>query len=823
MPYQDIGPVLILAPTGRDAVGAGRLLADEQINFEIMSTLGALCSVLASRGMTVGAVLVADEAIASPAARNQIAYAIESQPPWSDVPFIILTHATPRSRNPLLELRLPEALGNVMFLERPLNVLTLISAVRTSLRARRRQFQIRDHIEEQARAAALLQERNAILQAVSTTTTNLIFVKDRDSRLLYANPATLAAIGLSEAEALGRNEFERHGKTKETVEIVANDRRIMASGAAETLEESFTGPIGARSFLVTKTPMYDGAGEVTGIVGVSQDITDRLVAEAALKRSEAALRDLNATLEERISVALAERELLAKIIETTDAFVLVCNLDYKLLAINRAGSDEFERTYGVRPHVGDNMLDLLDDHPEHRAEVIRLWARALAGEEFTTIAEFGEPTRDRRYYELKFNVLRDASGARIGAYQFVYDVTQRIRDQERLQLAENVLRENQKMESIGQLTGGVAHDFNNLLAVIKSGLQMLERHSDAERRKVSMDGMRHAVERGAGLTRQLLAFSRRRPVNPEPLDLAAQIRGLQELLNRSLRGDIKVDTAFATDLWPVEVDAGELELAILNLCVNSRDAMPRGGVITISAQNVLAASKPCVRLLVADNGAGMPGDVLKRAFEPFFTTKDVGRGSGLGLAQVYGFANQSGGSVEIESTPGEGTIVSVYLPRSRLSPPVAQPIQPAPAKAARVESGHMVLLVEDDPDVAALATQMLETIGFDVVQAGTATAALGALANGRQIDIVFSDIMMPGGMSGVDLAREIKRRRPELPVVLTTGNQNAAAGAEADGIGVLLKPYDIDDLSEMLTAKLNPKIFQFLAPVRPGPLTSKAE
>ena len=805
MPYDNVGPVLILTPTGRDAEGAARLLAAEHLEPEIVTDVGALCSHLTSHGSLIGAVLVADEAIASHGARDLIAQALEGQPPWSDVPFVILTHSTPRNRNPLLELRLPEALGNVMFLERPLNVLTLMSAVRTSLRARRRQLQIRDYIEAQARAAALLQERTAILEAVSNTASNLIFVKDNNSRLLFANPATLAAIGLPEREALGRNEFERHGATPETTAIVENDRRIMALDAAETIEETFTGPNGTtRSFLVTKTPMHDAAGAVTGLVGVSQDITDRLTAEAALKRSEAALRDLNATLEHRISAALAERELLAKIIESTDAIVLVCDLKYNLLAINMAAANEFEHIYGVRPSIGKNLLSLLADQPEHRAAVESFWSRALAGEEFTATAEFGEPTRDRRYYELKFNALRDATGTRIGAYQFASDVTQRIRDQERLQHAENVLRENQKMESIGQLTGGVAHDFNNLLAVIKSGLQILERHTDPERRKLAMDGMRHAITRGAGLTRQLLAFSRRRPLHPEPLDLAAQINGLQELLSRSLRGDIKIVMTFAPDLWPVEVDAGELELAILNVCVNSRDAMPNGGVITITAENFEAAV-PFVRLSVADTGVGMPDTVLKRAFEPFFTTKDVGRGSGLGLAQVYGFAKQSGGQVEIDSTPGRGTILSLRLPKSKSQPRVAAVTEVAPAKAALPASGKVVLLVEDDTDVAALATQMLETIGYTVMHVDTARAALGALANGRPIDIVFSDIMMPGGMNGVDLAREIRKRHSHLPVVLTTGYQNAAAGAQADGISVLLKPYDIDDLARLLSESLRSK------------------
>ncbi len=801
MPHRDPGPILILTPTGRDAEGASELLSRAGIVCEIFPNLGTLCEILANRGTAIAAVLLADEAVLTEAAQDALARAIEGQPAWSDIPFVILTQASPKRRNPLLDLRLPEVLGNVMFLERPLNVLTLVSAVRTALRSRGRQLQIRDHIEAQEKSAALLQERTAILEAVTNTTTNLIFVKDRDSRMVFANPATLAAIGMSAAEALGRNELERHGPTPETLAIMESDRRVMSSQQAETIEEAFTGPAGTRYYLSTKTAMRDVTGAVTGLVGVSQDVTDRIFAEAALRQSEAALRDLNTTLGERVSSALAERELLAKIIETTDAFVLVADLNYRLLAINKAAIEEFERIYGARPCAGDNILEVLQG--EHREEVRAAWSRALAGEEFSFIAEFGDPIRDRRHYEVKFNTLRNPAGERIGAYQFVYDVTQRIHDQERLRHAERVLLENQKMESIGQLTGGVAHDFNNLLTVIKSGLHMLERHGDPHRRQQAMEGMRHAVERGAGLTRQLLTFSRRRPVNPEPVDLSHQIEGLRELLSSSLRGDIKIVMTFEPGLWPVEVDAGELELAILNLCVNARDAMPSGGVIAITADNVKAGKSGFVRLSVADEGLGMPPEVRARAFEPFFTTKEVGGGSGLGLAQVYGFANQSGGSVEIESKPDEGTAVSLLLPRSS-KPPRYASANAAPSEGhSLLERGrNRLLLVEDDREVAALATQMMETIGFEVMWVENASAALGALANSRAIDIVFSDIMMPGGTSGLELAREIKRRHPHVPVILTTGYRNAAAGAEADGIPVLLKPYEIDELTKLLVTKL---------------------
>ena len=213
-----------------------------------------------------------------------------------------------------------------------------------------------------------------------------------------------------------------------------------------------------------------------------------------------------------------------------------------------------------------------------------VWCRALAGEEFAAIEEFGDPARERRAYEMRFNALRDREGRQIGAYQFVYDVTERLRDQERLRAAEEALRQAQKMESLGQLTGGVAHDFNNLLAVFASALQLLERGGPASPRMLA--AMRRAVARGTGLTRHLLAFSRRRPVNPESIDLAAHLTGMRAMLDGSLGGHIEVRMQFGAEVWPVEVDPGELELAIVNLCVNARDAMPNGGIITIAAENV---------------------------------------------------------------------------------------------------------------------------------------------------------------------------------------------------------------------------------------------
>jgi PAS domain S-box-containing protein len=550
-------------------------------------------------------------------------------------------------------------------------------------------------------------------------------------------------------------------------------------------------------FTFSYSPLRDETGKVAGMFCAVSETTRRVLAEGAL-------RDLNDTLERRVNEAIAQRKLLADIVEGTDAFVQVVDLDFRWLAINRAATDEFERIFGVRPKIGDSMMDVLASQPEHQAAVKAVWGRALGGEEFVEIGEFGDPARDRRSYEMRYSTLRDGHGVRIGAYQFVYDVTERVRDQERLRTAGEALRQTQKLESLGRLTGGVAHDFNNLLAVFASGLQLLERATTAEQRDRVHAAMRRAVARGTGLTHQLLAFTRRQAIHPESIDLAIQLDGMREMLEHSLRGGVRLEMNLGAELWPVEIDVGEFELAMLNLFANARDAMPDGGAITIDARNVteLADGLPTdfVRLCVADTGSGMPPSVLERVFEPFFTTKEVGKGSGLGLPQVYGFAQQSGGRLKIDSQDQVGTTVTLLLPRSQRLP--TAPIDTSSAMPVRGDNNdRQVLLVEDDEEVAALTREMLSNLGFTVVHAASPAAALGALANARNIDIVFSDVMMPGGISGLDLAREIRRRRPGLPIVLTTGYSEATAAMNNREFRLLLKPYSLDALADALSVE----------------------
>jgi len=374
-----------------------------------------------------------------------------------------------------------------------------------------------------------------------------------------------------------------------------------------------------------------------------------------------------------------------------------------------------------------------------------------------------------------------------------------IREREK---AEEALRQAQKMEALGQLTGGVAHDFNNLLMVASSGLDLMNRTTDPARRERMAQSIRQAIDRGANLTQQLLAFARKTPLKTDVVDLAAQLEAMHDVLDRSLREDVAVRIEADDDLWPVEVDPAQFEVAILNIALNARDAMPNGGTITIRLKNLARQGGAADQVLVeiSDTGIGMAPEAASRVFEPFFTTKGVGKGTGLGLSQVYGFVHASGGEVKVESELGRGTTISLALPRSEKAAAIAAP---APAVDESFAPGkRRVLLVEDDDRVAELVREMLIELGYDTIRTPTGAKAIEALDGSHAFDLVFSDMVMPGEISGMDLARRIAKERPHLPVVLTTGFSASAAAAAAEGMRLLVKPYRLETLAAELEAAL---------------------
>jgi len=397
--------------------------------------------------------------------------------------------------------------------------------------------------------------------------------------------------------------------------------------------------------------------------------------------------------------------------------------------------------------------------------------------------------------------IRDDNANLIGFTSVLRDATERRDTQEKLVEAREQLAMAQKMEAIGKLTGGIAHDFNNLLMIIGGNAQMFKRLLDPKLPR-AIEAIQTAAKRGESLTRQLLTFSRRQHLSPTVVDLNASIRNIPPMIESSLRGNIVYKEKLSPTLWPVKVDLAELELAIVNIAVNARDAMPNGGVFMVSADNVTAnkdvdqnrQSADFVAIEFSDSGTGIPPDLLSKIFDPFFTTKDVGKGSGLGLSQVYGFAHQAGGTVRAESKVGLGTAITIYLPAyagSQVDAPETS------KREARRSQRPMVLVVDDSAEVAEVTSALFEQLGYETICRDSAEAVLSLLGDGAKIDLVFSDIVMPGTIDGVGLASEVRSLYPHLPVVLTTGYSDAAQ-AVPPNLPILRKPFDTDALRSFM-------------------------
>jgi len=395
--------------------------------------------------------------------------------------------------------------------------------------------------------------------------------------------------------------------------------------------------------------------------------------------------------------------------------------------------------------------------------------------------------------------IRDDNSNLLGFASVLRDTTERRNTQEKLVEAREQLAMAQKMEAIGKLTGGIAHDFNNLLMIIGGSAQLFRRLLDPKLPR-AIEALQSAAKRGETLTRQLLTFSRRQHLSPTVVDLNASIKNMRPMIESSLRGNIVYKETINPKLWPVKVDLAELELAIVNVAVNARDAMPNGGVFTLTAENVTVNDSSgrdgqtgdYVAIEFSDSGTGIPPDLLSKIFDPFFTTKEVGKGSGLGLSQVYGFAHQAGGTVRAESKVGLGTAITIYLP-SYAGMEIDAPKIAEPARTRR----PMVLIVDDSAEVAEVTSSLFEHLGYDTVYCDSAEAALRLLADGTKIDLVFSDIVMPGTMDGVGLASEVQARYPRLPVILTTGYSDAAQAAPPS-LPILRKPFDADALRSFM-------------------------
>jgi PAS domain S-box-containing protein len=391
--------------------------------------------------------------------------------------------------------------------------------------------------------------------------------------------------------------------------------------------------------------------------------------------------------------------------------------------------------------------------------------------------------------------IRDDENRFVGFAKITRDISERRESQQNLEKIQRQLAESQKLDALGQLTGGVAHDFNNLLMVVAGGLHVLKKTAGDDPKSLrAIQAIEAASERGAALTRQLLTFARRQSVNPQTVDLKERIHSIREVLDTGLGSAIKLGVDVDEDIWPITVDSAEFETALVNLVINARDAMPQGGSVTVHAKNVFiddgVRKGDHVAIKVTDIGVGIPPDVLAKIFDPFFTTKPIGKGTGLGLSQVHGFAHQAGGTVAVESELGRGTSFTICLPRSIAVPSLRK-------KFTDTMGSGVVLLVEDNPEVAVASTGLLEQLGYSVRWVSDAEAALKEIERDG-VDLVLSDIVMPGKLDGLGLARTIKEKRPRLPILLASGYSEAAQNARAE-FPILRKPYQIHELNEALS------------------------
>ena len=674
---------VILAPHGRDAQIAVGILKEAGFPAEVAADLAALLGEL-EKG--AGLAIIADEATRG-ADLRPLATFLRHQPPWSDVPIILMTHhGGGVERNPAAT-RLVEALGNVTFLERPFHPTTLASVVGTAVRSRRRQYEARMHLEELREGE---QQLVTALKAGELGSWSL----DVRRMQLSSSEACRAHFGRGPEQPFTYGDFLGASVHADDVERMrAALEHTLRTGEDCAVEYRNVWPDGSIHWVdVRARAIREASGQVKELVGVSSDITrrkhselerERLLGELAAER--AALSDLTHTLEQRVQERTAE---------------------------------------------------------------------------------------------------------------LVAEVAARQRAQEQL-------LQSQKMESLGQLTGGVAHDFNNLLTAVLSNLELLRKRMPGDPRLYRLvDGAIQGAQRGASLTQRMLAFARQQDLKTDSADMVALLIGMRDMLRRTLGPRIDLVLHTENGVPPAQVDANQIELAILNLTINARDAMPDGGRIEIDvAQAQPGADKGLsdgsyLRIRIADTGSGMDDETLKRAIEPFFSTKPLGKGTGLGLSMVHGLAVQLGGLLELCSAPGKGTTATLWLPATT-SEPAAELPAAVPAASGRAAT---VLVVDDDALILMSTVEMVEDLGHTVLKAHSARGALDILGSGHAVDIVVTDYAMPG-MTGGELAQIVNDKWPGLPILLTTGYSEPAVGQKAD-LPRLTKPFGQSQLQREINRLL---------------------
>ena len=634
----------------------------------------------------------------------------------------------------------------------------------------------RDITERMAAQNALIESERRFRMLVEGVIDYAIYMLDPSGVITNWNAGAERLKGYTSDEIVGQHFSKFYSKEDRAAGLPA---RVLETASREGRYEAEGWRVrkdGSRFWAsVVVDAIHNEHGVLEGFAKITRDVTERRAAQEAMRESERQFRLLVAGV--------------------TDYALYMLDPNGIITSWN-AGAQRI-KGYTANEIIGHHFSRFYTE----KDRAAGLPARALDNvrREGRFEADGWRVRKDGKLFwaNVIIDAIRDEKGALVGFAKITRDITERREAQIALQEAQAQRAHAQKMEALGQLTGGVAHDFNNLLMVVSGHLQALKKGFGEDPKMArAAAAIELAARRGTALTRQLLTFSRRQPSNPVVLTLAERVEASRAMLTSSIGSTVRLVTTIGPEIWLVKADAGELELALVNLVLNARDAMPNGGIVSIAAENVTlaptdAAAKLAgdfVALRIADTGSGIAPDLLPRVFDPFFTTKDVGKGTGLGLSQVYGFAHQSGGTVTVESELGKGTIITLYLPRARESS--AQESDEAPIEIA---DGGRVLLVEDNPEVAEVTADMLRELGYTVEVATNGEAALAAMER-QAFDLVISDIVMAGPIDGVALARRIRADKPGLPVLLVTGYSQLAPDAAAD-FTVMRKPFELADLS----------------------------
>jgi PAS domain S-box-containing protein len=651
-------------------------------------------------------------------------------------------------------------------------------------------------ITERTLAKELLRESEERFRLIANSAPVPMWVSKLDRTRNFANQAYLDFLGLEYEKAIAfdwREILHPDDQSRVVRESIAGE----ASLKPFVLEARYRRADGEWRWMRSESqPRWDPAGKHIGFIGLAHDVT-------AAKQAEGELRRVNETLEQRIkerTAQLASNEAeLRTILETSNQYQGLLDLEGNVIYANKTALAGIQAT--VSDVAGKPFWDSrwFSATPGAYETVANAFNAVKRGESMRTEMLLHLPVGDR-YFDFAMRPVLDQHGAVASVLIEAVDITER-------RQAEEALRQSQKMEAVGQLTGGVAHDFNNLLTIIRSATDFLRRRElSDDRRRRYIDAISDTVDRASKLTGQLLAFARRQPLSPEVFDVGSQVEGIAQLIRPLVGGGVQIGLEIRDTECFAMADIAQFETTIINLAVNSRDAMQGEGAISIRVQKAAAIpasgtsekrSGQFIAVAVKDTGSGIPPEKLTAVFEPFYTTKEVGKGTGLGLSQALGFAKQSGGEIVAASTLGEGSTFTIYLPQAEVTSARAD-MAAGNLQAAASGRGHRILVVEDNEDVGKFSTELLQDLGYVTRRADNAKQALALIAADESaFDLVFSDVIMPG-MNGVELAKAIRSQYPHLPVVLTSGYSSVLAENIHHGFELIQKPYSVEALSRSL-------------------------